>query len=393
MPEGLPFFEFKPGTRRIAIVPYLVKKGKETRGGNPFAPAGVLHYERTYFAYRAVGPDEKMYTAPSKTFGEPDYIKEHREQLARNPDTDKDTINALNAKERQLFLVWDLEDKEKGLQLMELSYHNFGKKLDSRIKNSTDEEGWDQFYFPDEGGFNLKLTIEEVTGRFKYKDCTAIDFIARREPLPDHIVNHGFDLDEMPRRVGYEELKRAFLGLDAPRDEGDGSGDGRREQQTQDRPAARSEPQQTRQHQEPQQTHSPERKKPAEDPPVQKRMDDPPAQKRQDPPATSDVGSSPTAEELGLKVDDIVLYNGSDWKIAAIVNGGTSLKMMTDDGGFVRDVSPSAVKKLKVQKPEAAKPETLKKKPPRDEPPFEKADAPQEDAGSIEDDWDAGWQK
>src|SRR5690606_17628626 len=75
LPEGMSFFEFKPGVHTVDVIPYTVKKGKHTPGGNPYAEEGELHYERTYYMYRSVGPEEKPYVCLAKTFGKPDPIQ------------------------------------------------------------------------------------------------------------------------------------------------------------------------------------------------------------------------------------------------------------------------------------------------------------------------------
>lgn len=200
------------GTHRIDIVPF------EAGDDNPYAKPGELHYERTYYAYRFVGPDENSYVCPSETWkgqGKRDFIKEYRKGLSADDPEEKKLIKHLAPKERQLFLVWDHADEEEGVQLWEYSYHNFGKLLDSRIDNADEEDRYDEFYFPEADGMTLKVTFEESTGGgYKYKEATAIDFKSRKEDLPEEILKQAVCLDELLVDTPYDEMKKAFLQIE-----------------------------------------------------------------------------------------------------------------------------------------------------------------------------------
>jgi hypothetical protein len=217
VPDGLGFYDLSPGIHRLSIIPF--KAGK----GNPFADPGVLHYERTFYIYRKIGIEENSYVCPSKTFGKPDPIQEIRQKMAKDPKADPEEVKALNPKERQIFLVYGgKRNEEVKLALLENSYHTFGKLLDSRIKNSDEDLGWDLFYFPDEDGLTLELTVEEDgSGAYKFNKVTAIDFLPRKKALPDEVVNHGYCLDDFLVEVGYDHLKNIYMGVHNDEEEGD----------------------------------------------------------------------------------------------------------------------------------------------------------------------------
>lgn len=209
LPEGMKFYNPKPGVHKIDIVSFIAKDG------NPCADAGEEHFERTYYNYRSVGIDEKSYVCSSKTFGKRDYIQEVRAAEAKKTEPDMDLLKSLEPKERQLFLVYDHEEEEAGLKLWEISYHNFGKLLDSRIKTSNEDDGWDLFYLNDEDGMTLRITVsEEKMGKVNFNKITAIDFLPRKEGLPAKIADHGLTPDDMIVETPYEELKKIYLGAD-----------------------------------------------------------------------------------------------------------------------------------------------------------------------------------
>ena len=215
IPEGVSFFEAKPGMYTVDIVPYTVNRGKNDAGGNPFAERGELHWERTYYRYRQVGPAGKPYIATGKTFNKPDPIQDYISQEARKADSDAAALKKLNPQERQIFLLSHHEDLAKGLKIWDCAFNNFGKLLDQRIQTSPESFGWDRFYFPEQDGMSLRLTIiEDSFAGTKFSNVKAIDFVPRSGPLPDSIVNHGYQLDDFLIELPYENLKKIFFGMD-----------------------------------------------------------------------------------------------------------------------------------------------------------------------------------
>ena len=340
MPEGLSFFDFSPGMYQLDIIPYTVKKGKDVRGGNPFAEKGELYFERTFFVYKKIGPDEKTYVCPSKTFGEKDFIQEYRQKESKNPNADAAYLKELNPKERQLFLVFDRKAPDKGIQLLDVSFHLFGKLLDSRIKNSPEDRGWDLFYFPGDEGLTLEVTVEEVKGAgYTYTEATAIDFFKRKEPVPQKVLNHGIDLDEMLVCYSYEKLKEIFMGVAEPKKD-----------------ETQSNGQQTATTQEASKTESK------------------PAPKK--------------ASDVGLNLQDEVMHKGVKCTIAKVSPDGTSLTLIDDKDELIRAVGVEEVQKIStVSTPPTAKPA----EPPKQETPKQEPVAAASTTEKKNDDWDNDW--
>ena len=209
MPEGMGFFALTPGVHEIDILPF--KAGK----GNPFADIGELYFERTFYCYRNVGIQEKRYAAPCK-LGLPDFIQDWKKKMANNSSVDPELIRSYTPKERQMFLVRDKKEPDK-IKLLECSFFGFGKLLDNRVQNSPEDSGWDMFYYPDETGMSLRLTVtEEQMGTGKFNKVTAIDFMPRKTGLPANLANHGICLDDILIIPSYEALREVFLGTIDP---------------------------------------------------------------------------------------------------------------------------------------------------------------------------------
>lgn len=206
LPEDNKRFELKSDKAvRLDIIPYEVGKG------NPYADEGELHYERTYFVHRSIGVDQTSYVCLSKTCGEACPICEFRAKLMKDPDADEDMIKDLAPKERQLFNVINTKEKSKGVQVWDMSFHLFGKKLDYEIKNSDEDDGYESFAEL-EGGFTLKCGIEEssFSGR-SFFEVVSINFKPRFDDYDNDILGETACLDDILIIKEYNELKEIFL--------------------------------------------------------------------------------------------------------------------------------------------------------------------------------------
>jgi len=206
IPDGVNLFSIKNEKNvKLDVIPYEVGEG------NPYADKGELHYERTFFIHRGIGTDETSYVCLSKTCGEKCPICEFRSKLAKDPDADEDQIRALAPKERQLFNVIDVNDRDKGVQLFEISYHLFGKTLDREIKNSDEDDKYENFAELKDG-FTLKLGLEEGhAGKASWFEVVSVNFKEREEDYDEDILEKTTCLDDILIIKGYDELKEIFL--------------------------------------------------------------------------------------------------------------------------------------------------------------------------------------
>ena len=208
MPPNAQLLEIKPGRRRLDFLPYVV--GKQ----HPKADKGSLHYVMAYFEHRNVGPNNDRVVCLAKTFQKRCPICEHQNEMRRDKDADKEYIKALNPKERQLFNVVDLDEPDKGVQILEYSYHLFGKQLFNEINNADDDDGFE--YFADlEDGKTLKILFEEKQiGDGTCIEAASIQFKDRANEYGEEWLEQTFCLDEMVTPMPYDKLKALFLQLD-----------------------------------------------------------------------------------------------------------------------------------------------------------------------------------
>lgn len=219
----------KDGAYEIDLIPYEVGKSSERYKKN-YADPGDLYYERTYFAHFGIGPDNDAVVCRARTFGEPCPVCERRNKMADDPKYGDAEIKALFPKERQLFLVYDHNDKGKGLQLWDVSNWNFGKQLDAKINNAPDKRKAKYRRFADpEEGLSLRLVATEESmgdrGR-KFLKFGVDEFMEREESVPEKVMNHTFCLDDVPVAMTYAEVKKLFLQIDDGKEDAEDDSDG-----------------------------------------------------------------------------------------------------------------------------------------------------------------------
>lgn len=319
VPEGVNFFSFKKaGTYKIDIIPFTAGEG------NPNADEGTLHYERTYFSHRNIGPNEDTYVCPAKTFGKKCPICEARAKLARDPDSDEEYVKSLKPKERQLWNVFDHSEPDKGVQILDYSDWLFGKHLRAKINNADSGDGYELFADPDDG-FTLKIgATEEKSGGYTFRSCTDIEFKARKEPLSDEVLNAATCLDKCLIEMDYAKLKAIFNqeDRDVKKDVAASNGKHRSADDDDDTPPKR-----------------PAARKPTDD----DDDDDKPAAK---------PGKKNLAEAKGLELGMMVKHDDhGTCTITKVSRDGTSLTLEDEDGDIHTAIGPDEVEPKGKTKP------------------------------------------
>lgn len=204
IPEGMEFLKFQTdGIKRLDILPYVVKLGSD------IAEAGVHHYVKS-FSVHWIGANNNAYVCPKRTIGKRCPICEEAARMKGDPNADEDLMYSLFPKQRELFYVIDHDEPEKGVQLWDMSYHLFGKKLDARIRNSDEDDNYDTFFDPDDG-MTLKIGLEsKAKGAWKWYDVETIDFKKRKDAIDPELYEDLPSLDDLVKIEKYDKLKAIF---------------------------------------------------------------------------------------------------------------------------------------------------------------------------------------
>lgn len=216
VPDGMETFKFrKEKTYRLTIVPFVVGEG------NPSADPGTIHFERTYYTHANVGPQETAQTCSLKSFSEPCPICQQMALLTRQGNLSDDMKSALRPKERQLWLVIDHDERDKGIQLLECAHFGkgagFGEMLDNKLDAADEDSPYQNFFHLGTDGMTLvvKTKKDSFNGREFYKPIN-MELEPRREKdsVPESILDKAPCLDDLIIKPDYDELSELFHGGD-----------------------------------------------------------------------------------------------------------------------------------------------------------------------------------
>lgn len=204
LPENVKRFSPKKGTYKLDVIPYTVSAKKHPDG----VAAGELWCRRPFLIHYGIGVDNKPQVCP-RTIGKPCPICEYYERERKRPGADEDALKEIRAKARELYNVIDLDNEDDGIQVLEMSYHLFGKLLENEINEADDDEvaGFAEL----KGGKTLKVRFSESSmGTNKFLEATRIDFLDR-DDYKKSILDDVVDLDSVFNILPYEELEAVFL--------------------------------------------------------------------------------------------------------------------------------------------------------------------------------------
>ncbi len=343
-PDGFGFFAPKAGKYRLDFLPYRVGKG------NPYADDGGEHYERTFYIHKDIGPNNEWHLCAAKTLGKPCPICEFRAKRARDPNADDDQLKPLLPKQRQLFFVIDLENPDEKL-LWNYSFHSFGDKLDAKIRDADEEDGYDYFADPEEGKTVRVVFTQAQKG--KWLDCTDIEFKERKTQYDPSIIDELPCLDDLLVATPYEVLEAEFLQIETEEEDDEAEVEVEEDDGEEEEEEAKPE-------------------KKSRKPKKEKIL---------------------TASDKGLEVGDAVSSksDSENFTIFKISKDGTSLTLEDAEGDLIKAIGVDEVNfiKKKDDDDEEPAPKVPKKKPSKSKPkPISKAVKEDDDDDDDEDEMD-----
>jgi hypothetical protein len=225
VPAGMETHRWVEGKNRIVVMPYRVGKN------NPQADEGAVHFERTYFTHNNMGPNEDAYSCPNQCSGGKKKcpVCEVYFRLKREGKTDKDTLNAIKAKQRQLFIFLDVKAQDKGFQIHEESFwFGFGELLKAKL-DAQDEGSTMHDFFHLDGGMILNVTCKKQAypGGTRIA-ATNIEMEPRKKVWPESILKELPCLDDLILIKSYDELKALYEGEEVEEEGGEKPAGGRK---------------------------------------------------------------------------------------------------------------------------------------------------------------------
>lgn len=223
LPKGVNIFKEEPKTRvELDIIPYVVTCDNHPDKDEEYGIAikGELWYKRPYWLHRGVGPDNQSVVCPSSV-GKPCPICEYRAQLLKDgAKWDDDTVKALKPSMRNLYVVIPKNNKNypEEPHIWDISQFLFQDKLNEEIQENEEYET-----FPDlEEGYTLRIRFAEGSfGANKFAEVSRIDFIERKKPYDESILEKIPSLDDVLEILPYHTIEAMFFGNMSPDEDED----------------------------------------------------------------------------------------------------------------------------------------------------------------------------
>jgi len=227
LPEGVELYKPEKGPVEFDILPYVVSVDN-----HPEVKKGEQWYQRNYLAHRNVGPEEKFLICP-RTIGKRCPICEEHQKLKKDPNAEEEVVDALRAKERELFNVV-MKDGDGSVMILDISTFLFGRKLEEEIREGDEANA---SFAELTGGKTLKVRWESKSmGTTKFVEAGRIDFVDR-EDIDPAALEAVVDLDKAMKILSYEEIDKIFQagGGEVPEDKAEPEV----EEQEEEKPARR----------------------------------------------------------------------------------------------------------------------------------------------------------
>lgn len=360
LPDGYSEFRPKVGKYRLDFLPYRVGKW------NPRCDEGGVHFERTFWIHKEIGPNNDWHLCLAKCYNKPCPVCEYRAKLAKDPNADEDTIKALSPKRRQLWLPVNVDEPDEKLIWNE-SYHNFGIKLYDKIRNADEEDEYEFFADPEEG-YTVRVAFAQSDFGRNVVQAADLEMKSRKRQYDFDIVDEVPCLDDLLIPLDYDQLKKLFMQIE-DEDESDKEDD----EDSKTRRSRRG------------------RSRAGDD---DSDVGDQRGKKRKDRERAEKAGLM-VAEDKGLEEGMEVFYEEETMEIVHISGDGTSLRLEDSEGNLIRSVAVSDVEPVESSKrktrnaPDSEEDKEEERPRSRRDMKVEDPDeAPADDDDDEDDDWD-----
>ncbi|OQC75322.1 MAG: hypothetical protein BWX44_00053 [Spirochaetes bacterium ADurb.Bin001] len=214
LPKGVNVFKEEPKTRvTFDIMPYVVTGDYHPDRDEEYGIAvkGELWYKRPYWLHRNIGSDNQSIVCPT-SIGQKCPICEYRAQLIKDgAKWDDDSVRALKPSLRNLYVVIPKGNKNRPEEphVWDISQFLFQERLNEEVQENEEYET-----FPDlEDGFTLKVRFTENSfGSNKFAETSRIDFLERKKPYNESILDEIPSLDDLLEVPSHSTLEAIFFG-------------------------------------------------------------------------------------------------------------------------------------------------------------------------------------
>lgn len=218
LPEGIKLYKPTPGEREsFDVLPYeITDKNHPDINKETGLVVGELWYKRPFRVHKNVGAQNDTYVCLT-SFGEPCPICEYRARRAKE-GASPDELQAFNSSRRNLYAVIPrgVAKTPEKVHVFDFSQFLFQDLLNQELN---EDEDYEVFPEPEEG-YTLKVRWDEKSfNKNTFAQANRIDFKEREEVITEEELEDVPNLDELLKRLSYEELEARLFEIDLDKGE------------------------------------------------------------------------------------------------------------------------------------------------------------------------------
>lgn len=205
---GLEKYKIAEGEHAVDIIPWLVGNQYPTKNFPNIKP-GDIAYILDIWVHFGIGVNEDAIACPARNYDKPCPVCEELTQLKKE-GADDELINPLKPKRRAIYQVVSRNsagEEAKGVQLMD-SPHYYTERIIAEKARRPFGGGFIFFSDPDEG----KTVYFKRKGTGRSTEYVSHDFMDRKEPISDEILDSALSLDDYLVIKDYDEIKALHEG-------------------------------------------------------------------------------------------------------------------------------------------------------------------------------------
>ncbi len=221
--ENVNWFKVREGNHRIDVVPFIGATDKFA-GWPSYVKEGYASNRLSLKVHKSIGEFKDSFICPKEMFKEPCPICDEYERLTE--EASRGNIDAgtkatkLKVKSRDLFVVFDHDNPDKGLQLFDVSYAFWQKEVTEALVRYSGEGAQKSPYDPDDGLIIKFWGQPSQFNNFKFNKPKAFDFEGRGGKVYGfEEVQGAYQLDKMIVIPTYADMKNSLLGIDETEEE------------------------------------------------------------------------------------------------------------------------------------------------------------------------------
>lgn len=217
----------KYGRHKLIILPFWIKSKN-----NPIVKTGEFEvgepdYLFEYYSHKGLGPShDKRVICLNKMYGKSCPICNLRDELIK--EGKKKEADNLRPQQLAIYNVYDANDMDAGLQILEVSYSLFQKKM---VREASDYDDGEAVIIgePDDLKVVKFKSFEQSFAGSKYPDFESFSFEDCEEDIDPDIIDKTISFDEAMKIPTTEEVEKLLYGDDLVEEDNENEDDDKEE--------------------------------------------------------------------------------------------------------------------------------------------------------------------